>query len=235
MTVIAQRTLPLRSQPLPPEGRVAVWLANVDHVPIDPAPGQNGRRDQVLCRRVRQQFILRLLLGSYLDCPGKDVRLERGPHGKPVLCAGQSDAELGFNLSHSGDWLAIAVGRHPHIGIDIEINRSVRRAGDLARRYLPELEAEWLSGLDEGNRSEAFLRQWTAREALVKARGASLAQAIGGMELGWEPTAIKALPDAWPDPDEWTLQFARLPEAVLLHVAVPHPHQELDFYQLNMV
>ncbi|MFU8878697.1 MAG: 4'-phosphopantetheinyl transferase family protein, partial [Wenzhouxiangellaceae bacterium] len=128
-------SLPLREAPRLEAGQVHVWLARPTGLPM---PGvvpagefgddstdratrgaagypvgneEENRATRVRRERIAQKFLLRLLLGAYLDCPGRDVRLVRGRHGKPELAEELAGRDLHFNLSHAGGWLAIAVAR----------------------------------------------------------------------------------------------------------------------------
>jgi 4'-phosphopantetheinyl transferase len=49
----------------------------------------------------------------------------------------------------------------------------------IATRFLPDDEAAWLSTLAPGARHAAFLRLWTRREAVLKARGCGFATGVG--------------------------------------------------------
>lgn len=184
-------------------------------------------------QRIRQQFILRLLLGAYLDCPGKAIRLIREARGKPRL--GGDHAELGveFNVSHSGPWLTVAIGREVPLGIDIETGRVLPRARLLAKRFLSPPESAWLNGLDEPFRSRQFLCQWTAREALVKAMGCGLAGQLGKIELDWQPPKPRRLPEDWPAPAQWHLETLRLVDGLYGHLAVPGVVDQLRLFRLE--
>lgn len=225
--------LPLGRRALPRIGQIDLWLTDLAELPLDAGPGGASRKEQVLKRRVQQQFILRLLLGSYLGIPGKDVSLVRTDSGKPALSPALAESGLSFNMSHSGDWLAIALARDVAVGVDIECARALRRPADLARRYFPADEAEWLGRLREPELSTAFMGQWTAREALVKAVGRSLAESLCGLKLGWDPTTIRALPPAWPSADEWSLVRPPTPAGVIAHVATPARNMTLERYFLQ--
>lgn len=73
-----------------------------------------------------------------------------------------------FSISHSGVWVACAVASRGRIGLDIEAARA------LDPRALRLVAAGKGSGpLEEGE----ALRLWTAKEAALKALGASLAEA----------------------------------------------------------
>ncbi|TVQ36107.1 MAG: 4'-phosphopantetheinyl transferase superfamily protein [Wenzhouxiangella sp.] len=220
-------SLPLRRRPLPPVGVIDFWLTDLDELPLEAGPSGLTRRERVLKRRIQQQFVLRLLLGSYLGRPGKDVIIARQDKGKPVLAPQLAASGLCFNLSHSAGWLAIAVARDLELGVDIETVRELKRPGDLAKRYFPAAEAEWLCGLEAAARSPAFLQQWTAREALVKAAGTGIAGALAEIELAWEPARIDKLPLDWPAPEQWSLLLPETPAGLIATLAAPRPEVEL--------
>ncbi len=227
MNTLTRTTLPLRARTLPPEASVELWLIALQQLPLDSVPAGQDRADRLRGQRIRQRFMLRLILGSYLGCPGRDLKLVRTERGKPMLGERHASSALTFNLSHTGEWLAVVVGHDCPLGVDIEIERSMPRAEALARRYFPGTEADALSGLDEPFRSRTFLQHWTAREALVKARGCGLADTMNRIELGGSPPGIAALPSDWPRADRWSLVMPPLPDGLVGHVAVGRPGVEV--------
>lgn len=232
MSPMQSKTLPLSARDLPPAGTVELWLTDLDALPLDAGPDGLDRKQRMLRRRLQQQFVLRLLLGAYLGCAGKSVRLIRTDRGKPVL-GGTHAGALCFNLSHSANWLAVAVGCDGEIGVDIETERRMARARDLAGRFFPAEEARWLEHQDEPFLSRQFLIQWTAREALVKATGSGLAGSLGCIELAWQPPAIRALPAEWPGAEQWSLLPVPAIDGVVGHVAVDRPDVKLESFHLN--
>lgn len=112
-------------------------------------------------------------------------------HGKPYLPGGN----LFFNLSHSGNLTALAVGKR-EMGLDAE-TRKRRDLNAIFRRMTP------------AERNEDFFRLWTAKEAYVKFKGSSLAKLLPRLEYRggvlYEDGA----------PVSATLLFAELKECVL--------------------
>jgi 4'-phosphopantetheinyl transferase len=212
-------SLPLRRRALPRAGQVDLWLTDLDELPLDAGPTGLTRRERVIKQRIQQRFVLRLLLGSYLGVPGKDIVVERDEFDKPRLGGELAARRLSFNLSHSGSWLAIALTRGLDIGVDIEQRRSMPRADDLARRFFNGPDGEVIERLEEPERSDCFLTQWTAREALIKAVGRSIAGSIGAIALDCRPPRICQIPPDWPQ--DWQLLAPDWPEQVVGHVAVP--------------
>jgi len=233
MNNLSRIRLPLTARPVPAVGSIELWLIALQQLPLDSVPAGHDRAERLRGQRIRQRFMLRLLLGSYLGCPGRDLELERGERGKPMLSKRHADSALSFNVSHSGEWLAVAVGKDCPVGVDIELERSMPRAVALARRYFPEAEADVLSGLDEPFRSRNFLQHWTAREALVKARGCGLANVMDRIELDGSPPGIVGLPADWPRADQWSLVMPPLPEGLVGHVAAGRPGVGVDVRVLD--
>lgn len=111
---------------------------------------------------------VRALLAAYLDRPRETVRIERGEHGKPHVV----DAELEFNLAHTGPALLLGLSHGVALGVDLEAaGRRPRKAVELARRFFAPSEAAALETLPETLRQDAFLRLWCAKEAVLKAHG----------------------------------------------------------------
>ena len=104
----------------------------------------------------------------HYGCP-ELPELAMGPHGRPAF----SDPLLPeFSISHSGDWLWLAIGG-PSLGLDVEQHRPRRNLGKLMDHVLSPLELAWVSSQDDELR--AFYRLWTLREAVLKASGRGLA------------------------------------------------------------
>jgi len=226
-------SLPVRRRVLPRTGRVDLWLTDLDELPLDAGPAGSSRRERLVRRRLQQQFTLRLLLGGYLGCPGKEVSIARSERGKPYLKPRHGSVPLTFNISHSGSWFAIAIAREVPVGVDIECRRPMRRPMDVAQRYFSRPESDRICALDEPARSARFLHHWTAREAMVKASDSSLAESLATIELDGDSAAIRRLPDGWPKAEDWSLLAPELPAGLSGHVAVPRPGIAVDRYFLQ--
>ena len=92
-----------------------------------------------------------------------------GPHGRPAF---RDPLLPGFSISHSGDWLWLALGE-PSLGLDVEQHRPRRNLDKLMAHVLSPLELAWVSSQDD--ELGAFYRLWTLREAVLKASGRGLA------------------------------------------------------------
>jgi 4'-phosphopantetheinyl transferase len=110
---------------------------------------------------------LRQLLAGYTGVDAAALTINAPPMEKPALPGGIIE----FNLSHSGDWIAMAFARHA-VGIDIERIQPLNAARELARDVLHPAEQRALE--THGGDASEFFRIWTRKEALLKCTGKGL-------------------------------------------------------------
>ena len=107
------------------------------------------------------------------DILKQDYKIEHCPEilqdemGKPYF----EGNPLYFNVSHSGEYLAIAISKYP-VGIDIQEPKLIK---DGMFRKVVQPEEDCLIGED---RQKDFLRLWTLKESFVKAEGKGLRIAL---------------------------------------------------------
>lgn len=142
------------------------------------AEGYLRREDAVRC--LAAEALLRYAV------PGLEPeRIQREPGGKPCL------EGVHFNLSHSGHWVALAVGDSP-LGVDVECFKTGRDPQKLARRYFTEEERRYV-----GSSQERFLRVWTAKESRLKCLGVGLSVPLDSFSvLGLDTVRTWLLPGA---------------------------------------
>ncbi|MCE9678141.1 4'-phosphopantetheinyl transferase superfamily protein [Shewanella sp. AS1] len=107
--------------------------------------------------------------------------------GKPVLSAVSFAASpLVFNLSHSGDYLLIALtrvdpaltGNGLKLGVDIERLRPSTNIYSILDNYFTAQEREALLALPEDEQRQRFFDLWALKESFIKATGLGLAQPL---------------------------------------------------------
>ena len=116
--------------------------------------------------------LLRLLLARYtLQLPG-ELRFVAGANRKPAL-----DGTTGwqFNVSHSGNWLLIAIGR-AQVGVDLEWVNPGFPFHDVFELSFSHAEQRHIESAADARL--AFYRLWTRKEALVKATGKGMDDAF---------------------------------------------------------
>jgi 4'-phosphopantetheinyl transferase len=102
-----------------------------------------------------------------LGVPAAGLRLVHEPGGAPRL-AGGAAGRVSVSLAHSGGLAAAAVSTLGPVGVDVEPVRPLDALA-LARRWFRPEESDWLAGLPDTERTEAFLCLWTQKEAVGKA------------------------------------------------------------------
>lgn len=143
-------------------------LARLEHYR---APGL--RRAQLITRAA-----VRFCLSQYSESvsPAK-WQIEIPENGKPQLRQ-PAPLPMSFNLSHSGDWVVIAMTVDTAIGVDIQQQRAHHSVMDLARRYFHANEVTALECREGRNQKELFFRLWTLKESYFKARGSGIATGL---------------------------------------------------------
>lgn len=113
---------------------------------------------------------LRRLLSDRTGVAARALAFDVGAFGKP--CLSQVPA-CHFNLSHSGQFAAVAISRAGEVGIDIEEMRDVPDLEALgAANFSPAEQAMLTSG--GSHDAKQFLLGWTRKEACLKAIGTGL-------------------------------------------------------------
>jgi len=125
------------------------------------------RRRQIVARG-----LLREALAEIIGAHPSDLRIQATEIGKPYLVL-DSAASIQFNLSHTGDLLAIAFSQHREVGIDVEKARDAEdldcdRAAQLA---FGEGELAEFMSLPMDLRRQGFFDGWVRKEAFSKAVG----------------------------------------------------------------
>jgi 4'-phosphopantetheinyl transferase len=126
---------------------------------------------------------LRQLLGSLLAAPPGDIAMIAGAHGKPALAGEYAATELQFNLSHSGSLGLVGWAWSRAIGVDIECWRQTHDEAALVRRFFSPSEVAAYEALAPAQRTAAFFRCWTRKEAYVKAVGRGLGLPLDSFDV----------------------------------------------------
>jgi 4'-phosphopantetheinyl transferase len=179
-----------------PEGDVHVWHADLDAGAPDDGPlsGEERVRAERMLGKARPRFVrsrelLRRLIAAYAGFVPEAVDLRIGDEGKPRLASNA----IRFSLAHSGSaWIA-AFAADREVGVDVErLDRNVDRERVAARIFAPR-ELETVRRLQGEAKTLAFFRCWTAREAIVKARGEGMFTLAARFEVDADPEHPLAL------------------------------------------
>lgn len=186
------------------DGTIQVWQLALSELPVQLqwlSPRELDRYQAISHPGPARDYaanrtLLRWLLGQLLEQPPSEVLLTVDEHGKPAL---PSPAGAHFNLSHSGDWLLIALRRDAEVGIDLDHQRPALAIERIARRVFTAEQFDDLAARHFA--MPAFLDAWSGLEARQKCIG----QGIFGQRaesttshLNWTPAADYRAALAWP-------------------------------------
>jgi len=183
---------------------VELWYGYLDDMPeqcyesvLDAGEQTHAGKLKNALMRKRYAIVhgsLRQLLAAYLNMPPAQIRIKQAEHGKPYLA---DHPELGFNISHSGGHLLIAVGWNCELGVDVELCKDRKSLAGLVEKCFADEEAGYWHRLPQAEKTREFYRFWTRKEAFVKATGR-------GIALGLDQCVI--------NPERAT-EFLRVPES----------------------
>ena len=160
-------------------GDVHLWLCSLTtamNMPRHVLSVEEQKRYQRRPDAAAARVWLRHQLSHYGPKSPAEWTFCRGKHGKPDLQG--AEAQLQFNLSHSGDWIVLALSAQAAVGVDVQWHDPGRSVAPIARRYFQASEAQALLNDSGINRTE-FYHYWSMKEAWAKARGAALPGALG--------------------------------------------------------
>jgi len=166
------------------EGELHVWRASLAQstqvfdkcwATLSPGERQKARRfhfERDTFRYVLARGVLREVVGHYVGLNPIEVRFTQNRFGKPGLA--ENDADLRFNVSHSHDLALYACARGRDVGIDIELLRDDLASDQIADQFFSPVESRAIRLLPMHQRTRAFFRCWTRKEAYIKAVGEGL-------------------------------------------------------------
>ena len=205
-----------------PHDEVHVWrttlawpAAAADRLKQCLSADERARMERFRQEKDRRRYLigrglLRSLLGRYLDVAPQDLRFETAAAGKPHLASGER--LLQFNLTHSGEYVLIAIADGRVVGIDVEEIDDNFDAGEVATHFFSPSEQRDLETLTGRIKIEAFFACWTRKEAYVKARGEGLSLPLEQFDVSLRPGEPARLIATRPDPAEarrWQLGALR--------------------------
>lgn len=183
----------------------------------------HARRASILARGMT-----RLVLAKYLATSARSLTFEFNQYGKPALAERALAERLQFNVSHSGDWVVLAVTSAAAVGVDIERHRPLDDALRLAERFFSLSERSTLAQIASAEQLAAFFRCWTRKEAYIKAVGTGIFAGLDTFDVTLrpeEPANVLRFHTTAYNPGAWTLCDFDLAErysaAVMVHAPSP--------------
>lgn len=139
-------------------------------------PAEKDRGSKYHQLKDRQRFVVsrgaqRDILSRYVNQPAAALEFILGDNKKPFM-RNTNGHHLHYNVSHSGDWIIIAISRFA-IGADVEEVDSALQFEDILDEHFSTQEVAYIR---QGNTAERFFTLWTRKEALLKATGQGLGE-----------------------------------------------------------
>lgn len=156
----------------------------------------NYRREADKRRFLTGRALIRGVVATELGVPPADVALDSScfdcgkPHGKPSVVG----STLEVSISHSGDWVVLAMTEGAPVGIDVEEVRDAEVDG-LAGICFSAGELETFKAVPEEDRRGAFFTYWARKEAVLKATGKGMWVVMNKLTLtahDEEPRVVKS-------------------------------------------
>ena len=123
-----------------------------------------------------ENILGRILLHKALrETSAGDYTVEYIANEKPVL---RSEKGLCFNISHSGDFVVLALSDN-EVGCDIQEIRNYNPR--VAKRNYSEKETQLIE--DSENKDESFIRLWALKESVLKFTGKGLSGGLSNYDF----------------------------------------------------
>lgn len=116
-----------------------------------------------------------------------EIVFHHNSNGKPLLS--ETD-DYYFSISHSNNYVAVAIARSREVGIDIELIKydliTLQGNLNIAKRFFAPLEYKDLVGIPIDKQNSHFCMLWTLKESYIKALGAGLTKPLCELVLKFE-------------------------------------------------
>jgi 4'-phosphopantetheinyl transferase len=166
---------------------------------------------------------LRYLLGKYLNKFPNTIQFLIGPDKKPLLDE-NSGSNLQFNISHSGDFVLIAIS-NSEVGVDIEkINPDFSYKEILNSNFNKE-EIDFIQ--NSIHPIESFYLLWTRKESLVKANSKGLIDNLNLISV--LDGLFNTGDDILDSPDSWDIHSFKIEEKYLSSIACDMHTETINF------
>lgn len=179
---------------------------------------------------------LRLILSRYLAIQPERLRFRSHAIGKPRLVKAADSSRLEFNMAHSAHMTMVAVTNGRPVGVDIEALTRPVRAQAIVERYFSPAERTHFASLPRSRQKKEFIRNWTAKEAVLKATGVGLAGGLSRCEVIGHPGGRSAT--VWLHGENkgrsWVVRFVPLSTTFLGTVATEGTNWGVRHSQPNL-
>ncbi len=127
-------------------------------------------------RSLLGELISRIIIGKKNAIETHELHFDKTIKGKPFL----KDSNVHFNISHSGDWVVLAVA-DIDVGIDVEKIRPINYR--IATRFFSKQENSLLEKQEDNNKLNLFFDFWTLKESFLKLLGTGLTKSLSSFTI----------------------------------------------------
>jgi 4'-phosphopantetheinyl transferase len=169
------------------------------------------RREVDQLRFLTGRSLIRGVTAQALGVPASSVVLDAScfdcgkPHGKPRVVG----SALEVSVSHSGDWVVLAVTEGTPVGVDVEELRAAE-VDDLAGVAFSPTELATFGAVPAAERRGAFFTYWARKEAVLKATGKGMSVAMSKLTLSPHDAPPQVLESQTPEVDVAAARMADL-------------------------
>ena len=160
-------------------------------------------RDRYLATRA----LVRRVLSKYEPLHPADWVFSRNAYGRPEIDVGRVGIrDLSFNISHTTGLIILAVTKGRAVGVDVESIRREKDLLDVAKQILSPAELQELIKVPAEYQVDQFLRNWTLKEAYVKARGMGVSIPLQKVGFRLDRSGgidLEIAPELADDPNHW--------------------------------
>lgn len=185
---------------VPAELPEAYWNLFLSHV-SEERRGQASRfvHQADAYRSVLGEVLSRVTLSKLTGLRPVELSFTRNKYGKPAL---RNDADVQFNVSHSGNWIALISGGGADLGVDVEKIAPIDMK--IAERFFSLTESRFLAAEPTEMQLETFYRLWTLKESYIKAVGMGLSMPLDSFSM------IRNADGNWHSPEAAAYPFLSL-------------------------
>lgn len=187
--------------------------------------GSAQRQQMFIATRILQ----RRVLAHYSTLKPSELLFGKHISGKPFLV----NAELQFNLSHSGQCALLAVSRTAELGVDVELIRPRANLMAISERFFHADEVAQLASLTDAAQTTYFLKLWTLKEAFYKGLGTGIATGLDrtAFAIDGDKISARATADSAIAIEDWQFYQTQLPQGYCAALAAKQtqPLQPLLF------
>lgn len=182
---------------------------------------------EYFAQHVKGRALLRWWLGEVTGQSPKGFEIVEDGSGAPRLA--DNPWGIHFNLSHSRDWVLVALSRLP-VGVDIECSETEVDWHAIAGVCFHPSEQQYLACLEGDARREAFFDIWTRKEAYLKGIGTGLGTDPGSFSTLTNDHAVAAGAASTLSPN-WYTRMIDAPPGYKAALACHSPHARITYCQ----